>query len=56
MYIQITSLVAQAIKTLFQRSEENTIIAHYAGCRWCDSTERELNESLMGRRSWSGNR
>ena len=56
MYIQIVSLVAQAIKALFVRSEEHTIIAHYSGCRWCDSTERELNENLMGGRSWFGNR
>jgi hypothetical protein len=56
MYIQIISLVAQAIQTLFDRSEDHTIIAHYSGCRWCDSTERELNEGLMGRRSWFGNR
>lgn len=56
MYIQIVSLVAQAIKALFERSEEHTIIAHYSGCRWCDSTERELNMNLMGGRSWFGNR
>jgi hypothetical protein len=33
MYIQIVSLVAQAIKALFERSGERTIIAHYAGFR-----------------------
>ena len=53
MYIQIVSLVAQAVKTLFERSEEPVIIAHF---RWCDSTERELNDHLMGGRSWFGNR
>jgi len=56
MYIQIVSLFAQAIKALFERSGERTIIAHYAGFRWCDSTERALNENLMGGRSWFGNR
>ena len=55
MYIQIVSLVAQAIKALFERSEEHAIIAHFTGCRWCDSTERELNDHLMGGRSWFGN-
>ena len=53
MYVQIVSLVIRAIKTLFARSEEHTIIAHYSGCRWCDSTERALKEDLMGGRSWS---
>ena len=52
MYIQIVSLVAQAIQALFERSEEHIIIAHYSGCRWCDSTERELNPNFMGERSW----
>lgn len=56
MYIQIVSLVAQAIKALFERSGERTIIARYAGFRWCDSTEREMNDQLMGGRSWFGNR
>ena len=56
MYIQIVSLVAQAIKALFGRSEERAIIEHFTGCRWCDSTERRLNDHLMGRRSWFGNR
>jgi hypothetical protein len=56
MYIQIVSLVAQAIKALFERSGERAIIAHYAGFRWCDSTEREINDQLMGGRSWFSNR
>jgi hypothetical protein len=56
MYIQIVSLVARPIKALFERSGEHAIIAHYSGLRWCDSTERELNEDLMGERSWLGNR
>jgi hypothetical protein len=56
MYIQIVTLVAQAIKTLFERSGERTIIARYVGFRWCDSTEREMNDQLMGGRSWFGNR
>jgi hypothetical protein len=55
MYIQIISLVAQAIKTLFERSEERAIIAHYSGFKWCDSTEREMNDQLMGGRSWLAN-
>jgi hypothetical protein len=56
MYIQIVSLVARAIKALFERSGEHAIIAYYSRLRWCDSTERELNEDLMGQRSWFGNR
>jgi len=56
MYIQIISLVAQTIKALFEPSGERTIIAPYAGFRWCDSTEREMNDQLMGGRSWFGNR
>jgi len=55
MYIQIVSLVAQAIKALLERSEEHAIIAHYSGFRWCDSTEREMNDQLMGGRSWFAN-
>jgi hypothetical protein len=54
MYIQIVSLVAQAIQTLFERSEEYAIIAHYSGFRWCDSTEREMTNQLMGGRNWFG--
>ena len=56
MYIQIVSLFAQAIKALFERSGERTIIAHYAGFRWRDSTEREINDQLMGGRSWFSSR
>ena len=56
MYIQIVALVARAIKALFERNGERAIIAHYLGFRWCDSTERELNDQLMGGRSWFGNR
>jgi len=56
MYIHIVTLVAQAFKVLFERNEEHAIIAHYSGCKWCDSTERELNDHLMGGRSWFGNR
>jgi len=56
MFIQIVSLVTRAIKALFEGSEEHTIIARYSGRRWCDSTERALNENLMGGRSWFGNR
>jgi hypothetical protein len=26
-------------------------IWHFAGKRWCDSTERELNNAFMGKRS-----
>ena len=25
---------------------------HFAGKRWCDLTERELNNALIGKRSW----
>jgi len=56
MYIQIVSLFAQAIKALFEHRGERAIIAHYAGFRWCDSTEREMNDHLMGGRTWFGNR
>jgi hypothetical protein len=55
MYIQIVSLVARAIKGLFKRSQESAVVTHYSGYRWCDSTERALNEQLMGRRSWTEN-
>ena len=55
MFIQIVSLVTRAIKALFERSEEHAIIAQYSGRRCCDSTERALNENLMGGRSWFGN-
>jgi hypothetical protein len=56
MYIQIVSLAARAIKGLFKRSQESAVVTHYLGYRWCDSTERALNEQLMGRRSWTENR
>jgi len=46
----------RAIKRLFKRSQENTVVTHYPGYRWCDSTERALNEQLMGRRNWIGDR
>jgi hypothetical protein len=55
MYIQIVSLIAQAVKALFARSGEHAISAHYSGCKWCDSTERELNDDLMGKRTRFGN-
>jgi hypothetical protein len=47
MCIQIVSLVARAIKGLFKRSQESAVVTHYSGYRWCDSTERALNEQLM---------
>jgi hypothetical protein len=56
MYVQIVSLVVRAIKGLIKRSQENTVATHYLGYRWCDSTERALNEQLMGRRNWIGDR
>ena len=56
MYVQIVSLFAQAIKALFERRGERAIVAHYAGFRWCDSTEREMNDHLMGGRTGFGNR
>lgn len=61
MYIQIVALVARAIKGLFERAigfleqdvkSKHAVIAHYSGYRWCDSTERALNEALMGRDGW----
>jgi len=54
MYVQTVSLIVRAIKRLFERNQENTVVTHYSGCRWCDSTERALNEQVMGRRNWIG--
>jgi hypothetical protein len=31
---------------------ERSISAGYLGWRWCDSTERELSDELMGRHGW----
>ena len=31
---------------------ERSISLRYLGLRWCDSTERELSDELMGRRGW----
>jgi hypothetical protein len=65
MYIPLLSIVAIAIKRLWRQAvafleqavhSKHAIIAHYATRRWCDSTERALNEELMGRGSWLGNR
>ena len=65
MYIPLLSLAAIAIKRLWMQAaafleqavhSKQAIIAHYATRRWCDSTERALNEELMGRGSWLGNR
>lgn len=65
MYLPLLSLAAIAIKRFCKRTaafleqavqSEQAIFAHYAGRRWCDSTERALNEELMGRGSWLGNR
>jgi len=64
MYIPLASLAAGAIKRLLkraaacleQRSTNRAVIAHYASRRWGDSTERALNEALMGRGSWAENR
>ena len=61
MYILFVALVARAIKGLFERAigfleqdvkSKYAVIAHYSGYRWCDSTERALNEALMGRGGW----
>jgi hypothetical protein len=65
MYISLLSLAAIAIKRFWKQAaafleqavhSKHAIIAHYATRRWCDSTERALNEELMGRGSWLGNR
>jgi len=64
MYISFISFVVRAIKSLLTRAAasaeqlhaNHAIIAHYAGRRWCDATERALNEELIGRGSWLGNR
>jgi hypothetical protein len=65
MFIRFIILVARAINGLIQdaiafgeRSADSrhALIAHYVGRRWCDSTERELNDALTGRGSWLGNR
>jgi len=64
MYISFLSFVVRAIKSLLTRMiasagqlhASQAIIAHYAARRWCDSTERALNEELMGRGNWLGNR
>ena len=50
-YIQIVSLIARAIEGLFKRGQEHAVVSRFSKYRWCDSTERELNEELMGRRS-----
>jgi len=55
MDVQFVSLVVRAIKGLFKR-QENTVVTHYLEYRWCDSTERALNEQLMGRRNCTGDR
>jgi hypothetical protein len=64
MYIRFVSLGARVIKRLFERviaflgqrvHSKHAIIAHYSAHRWCDSTERSLNEELMGWGSWLGN-
>jgi hypothetical protein len=31
---------------------ERSIPPRYLGWRWCDSTERELSDELMGRHAW----
>jgi len=65
MYIPLVSLAAGAMKLLLKRvlafldlavHSKHAIIAHYSTRRWCDSTERALNEDLIGRGSWLGNR
>jgi hypothetical protein len=32
--------------------ERHAIIAHYSTLGWCDSTERDLNNELIGRSGW----
>jgi hypothetical protein len=65
MSISFFSLEARAIKRLFERAiafleedaqSKRSIIARYSTRRWCDSTERALNEELMGRSSCLGAR
>ncbi|HEX3341899.1 MAG TPA: hypothetical protein VHT68_22300 [Pseudolabrys sp.] len=51
-YVQIVSLITRAIGGLFKRCQKHVVVSRFSGYRWCDSTERELNEELMGRRSW----
>jgi len=56
MDVQIVSRVVRVVKALFKRSQKNTVVTHYSEYRWCDSTERALNEQLMGRRNWTADR
>jgi hypothetical protein len=60
MYIPFVSLSARAIKRLLGRvnasmernAHSDAIIARYTARRWCDSTERDLSDELMGRGGW----
>ena len=38
--------------SVLQASANDVTIRRFAGKRWCDSTERELNIALMCKRSW----
>lgn len=65
MYIRFVLLAVRTIKRLFERltaflgqcvHSKNAIITHYTTRRWCDSTERALNDELVGRDNWLGSR
>jgi hypothetical protein len=61
MNIHVAAIIARASRGLLERSvrfleketqSRHAIIAHYSAYRWCDSTERALNNELMGRGNW----
>jgi hypothetical protein len=61
MYIQIVSMIARSLKGSFNRlirffeqdtQRSDAIIVHYSAYRWCDSTERALNNALIGSGNW----
>jgi hypothetical protein len=61
MYIHFVSMVARTFRGLSERvtsfltqdsQREHAIIVHYSAYRWCDATERELSNELIGRGGW----
>jgi hypothetical protein len=50
----LASIVACASTVLRWRTPQNDDGDMLLGRRWCDSTERALNDALMGRRSGFG--
>jgi len=61
MIVSFFSFLGRAVKrlpghaiALIERNEnpKRAIIARYSMHRWCDSTERALNEELMGKGGW----